>query len=73
VARYWGEVGGTYSGEWRAIGDDGSLLTVSGQAHEHHRKMLQSLPSTTYPLEPVGAPAEVPESQRVSDEPFGQR
>lgn len=43
------------------------------KAHEHHRKLLQSLPSTTYPLEPLGHPAEVPESQRVSDEPFGQR
>ncbi|KAI4211881.1 MAG: hypothetical protein LQ351_005372 [Letrouitia transgressa] len=43
------------------------------QAHENHREMLQGLPSTTYPLEPQGQPAEVPESQRVSDEPFGQR
>ncbi len=43
------------------------------QAHEHHRQLLQSLPSTTYPLEPVGHPAEVPESQRVNDQPFGQR
>ena len=42
-------------------------------AHEHHRKHLQSLPSTTYPLEPVGEPAEVPQQQRVSDEAFGQR
>ena len=43
------------------------------QAHEQHRKFLQNQPSTTYPLEPVSAPAEVPESQRISDEPFGQR
>ena len=52
-----------------------SLSDTDGQwqAHEHHRKLLQSLPSTTYPLEPVGHAAEVPESQRVSDEPFGQR
>ncbi|KAL8873076.1 MAG: hypothetical protein Q9174_001397 [Haloplaca sp. 1 TL-2023] len=42
-------------------------------AHEHHRKHLQSLPSTTYPLEPQGAVGEVPESQRVSDEPFAVR
>ncbi|KAI4175567.1 MAG: hypothetical protein LQ343_001558 [Gyalolechia ehrenbergii] len=42
-------------------------------ANEHHRNYLQSLPSTTYPLEPQGAVGEVPESQRVSDEPFGQR
>ncbi|KAL8910389.1 MAG: hypothetical protein Q9171_004298 [Xanthocarpia ochracea] len=42
-------------------------------AQEHHRKLLQSLPSTTYPLEPQGAVGEVPESQRVSDEPFAPR
>ncbi|MCJ1364039.1 hypothetical protein MMC16_003148 [Acarospora aff. strigata] len=42
-------------------------------AHEHHRKTLESLPSTSFPLEPLGDAAEVPESQRVSDEPFGQR
>lgn len=42
-------------------------------ANEHHRKYLQSLPSTTYPLEPQGAVGEVPESQKVSDEPFAQR
>ena len=46
---------------------------MTGQAHEHHRSYLQSLPSTTYPLEPTGAVGEVNESQRVSDEPFGQR
>lgn len=48
-------------------------LTFSLQAHEHHRKLLQSMPYTTYPLEPLGHPAEVSQSQRVSDEPFGQR
>ncbi|KAF7503760.1 hypothetical protein GJ744_003302 [Endocarpon pusillum] len=42
-------------------------------AHEHHRKYLESLPSTPYPLKPLGDPAEVPESQRVTDEPLGQR
>ncbi|KAF1997043.1 NADH-ubiquinone oxidoreductase, partial [Amniculicola lignicola CBS 123094] len=42
-------------------------------AHEHHRKHLESLPSTSYPLSPVGDAAEVPENQRVSDEPLGQR
>ncbi|KAA6409028.1 MAG: NADH-ubiquinone oxidoreductase [Lasallia pustulata] len=42
-------------------------------ANEHHRSYLQSLPSTSYPLEPVNDRAEVPENQRVSDEPFGQR
>ncbi|EMF12312.1 NADH-ubiquinone oxidoreductase [Sphaerulina musiva SO2202] len=29
-------------------------------AHEHHRKHLQSLPSTTYPLEPTGDAAQIP-------------
>ncbi|KAF2465187.1 NADH-ubiquinone oxidoreductase [Lindgomyces ingoldianus] len=42
-------------------------------AHEHHRKHLESLPSTPYPLGPTGDPAEVPESQRITDEPLGQR
>ncbi|KAF1812344.1 hypothetical protein P152DRAFT_382377, partial [Eremomyces bilateralis CBS 781.70] len=28
-------------------------------AHEHHRKHLESLPSTSYPLEPTGDPAQV--------------
>ena len=43
------------------------------QAHEHHRKLLESQPTTTYPLEPTGDPAEVQETQRITDEPFGQR
>ena len=43
------------------------------QAKNQHRKLLESLPSTMYPLKPLGDPAEVPESQRVSDEPLGQR
>ncbi|MCJ1310461.1 hypothetical protein MMC25_004125 [Agyrium rufum] len=42
-------------------------------AHKRHRKMLQSLPSTSFPLEPMGEPAEVPPEQRVTDEPFAQR
>jgi len=42
-------------------------------AHEHHRKHIESLPSTSYPLNPTGDAAEVPESQRVTDEPLGQR
>ena len=29
------------------------------QANEHHRKHLESLPSTPYPLKPTGDPAEV--------------
>ncbi|KAE9963796.1 hypothetical protein BLS_008905 [Venturia inaequalis] len=42
-------------------------------ANEHHRAYLESLPSTPYPLTATGDPAQVPESQRVSDEPLGQR
>ncbi|KAF2191773.1 NADH-ubiquinone oxidoreductase [Zopfia rhizophila CBS 207.26] len=42
-------------------------------AHEHHRKHLESLPSTSYPLTSAGDPAEVSESQRITDEPLGQR
>ncbi|KAI1917925.1 hypothetical protein LOZ61_000039 [Ophidiomyces ophidiicola] len=42
-------------------------------ANEHNRKFLESLPQTSYPLEPVGHPAEVPESQRVTDGAFEQR
>ncbi|KAF2646877.1 hypothetical protein P280DRAFT_465030 [Massarina eburnea CBS 473.64] len=42
-------------------------------AHEHHRAHLESLPETSYPLSPQGDPAEVNESQRITDEPLGQR
>ncbi|ESZ97189.1 NADH-ubiquinone oxidoreductase [Sclerotinia borealis F-4128] len=42
-------------------------------ANEHHRAHLQSLPVTAYPLEAQGHPAEVNESQRVTDEALGQR
>ncbi|KAF2023480.1 NADH-ubiquinone oxidoreductase [Setomelanomma holmii] len=44
-------------------------------AHEHHRKHLESLPPSElgFPLEPTGDVAEVGESQRVTDEPLGQR
>ncbi|KAK4501980.1 hypothetical protein PRZ48_007790 [Zasmidium cellare] len=31
-------------------------------AHEHHRKHLESLPSTSYPLEPTSNPAQIPAS-----------
>ena len=51
----------------------GRKLANYSQANEHHRAHLKSLPSTSYPLEPLNDPAEVPENQRVSDEPFGQR
>ncbi|KAL3417358.1 zinc-finger domain-containing protein [Phlyctema vagabunda] len=42
-------------------------------ANEHHRAHLQSLPSTSYPLEAQGHEAEIPESQRITDEALGQR
>ncbi|KAH7071165.1 NADH-ubiquinone oxidoreductase [Paraphoma chrysanthemicola] len=44
-------------------------------AHEHHRAHLESLPAEElgFPLEPTGHPAEVGETQRVTDEPLGQR
>ena len=43
------------------------------QAHEHHRKHLESLPSTSYPLGPTNDPAEVEESQQVTDGVLEQR
>ncbi|KAF2113793.1 NADH-ubiquinone oxidoreductase [Lophiotrema nucula] len=42
-------------------------------AHEHNRKLLEAQPTTSYPLGPRGDPAEVQESQRITDEPLGQR
>ncbi|KAL2865067.1 zinc-finger domain-containing protein [Aspergillus lucknowensis] len=42
-------------------------------AHEHHREYLKSLPTTSYPLEPVGDAAEVNESQRVTEGGLEQR
>jgi len=42
-------------------------------AYEHHRKHLESLPSTSYPLVAQGDAAEVPISQRITDEGLGQR
>lgn len=42
-------------------------------AHESHRKFLETLPSPSYPLEPTGDPAEVNESQQVTDRPLEQR
>jgi hypothetical protein len=49
--------------------------TNACQAHEHHRAHLESLPESelSYPLGPKGNAAEVSESQRVTDEPLGQR
>ncbi|CZR61546.1 related to NADH2 dehydrogenase (ubiquinone) complex I 13K-A chain precursor [Phialocephala subalpina] len=42
-------------------------------ANEHHRAHLESLPDTAYPLAPRGDTAEIPESQRITDEALGQR
>jgi len=43
-------------------------------AHNHHRKFLESLPRTEYPLIPTSDPAEVNEQQRVQpNDPLGQR
>lgn len=43
------------------------------QAHEQHRAYLESLPATSYPLKPTEDPAQVNESQRVTDGGFEQR
>ncbi|KAF3396424.1 Lactobacillus shifted protein [Penicillium rolfsii] len=42
-------------------------------AHEQHRAYLESLPATSYPLEPTNDSAEVNESQRVTDGALEQR
>jgi len=42
-------------------------------AHESHRTFLESLPSTTYPLESTEDPAEINESQQATDRPLEQR
>ncbi|KAJ5177278.1 uncharacterized protein N7482_003155 [Penicillium canariense] len=42
-------------------------------AHEQHRSYLESLPATSYPLESTNDPAEVNESQRVTEGGFEQR
>ena len=44
------------------------------QAKESNRKMLESLPSTSYPLEPTGHEAEVPKGyQSNTGKPLEQR
>jgi len=43
------------------------------KANEHHRKHLESLPETAYPLVAQGDAAEIPESQRITNEALGQR
>lgn len=42
-------------------------------AHESHRAMLEAQPQTTYPLESQGHPAETPESQSLTGQPFENR
>ncbi|OJD11078.1 hypothetical protein AJ78_08078 [Emergomyces pasteurianus Ep9510] len=42
-------------------------------ANEHNRKALEAQGQTSYPLEPLGHPAEVNESQRITPEGFEQR
>ncbi|RMX79122.1 hypothetical protein D0867_16517 [Hortaea werneckii] len=43
-------------------------------AHTHHRKFLESLPETSYPLDPIEDPATLPSSERAgktgSTEPY---
>lgn len=58
-----------------AVLQGSGLLTelLGFQAYEHHKQHLQSLPSTPYPLDPLGDNAEVVEPQKVTDEPFAQR
>jgi len=51
------------------------IVTNKKEANEQHRKHLESLPADQlpYPLEAKGNPAEIQESQRITDEPLGQR
>ena len=42
--------------------DNVAFSTNSLQAHHHHRKFLESQPSTAFPLDPTGHPAELPGS-----------
>ncbi|KAL1959905.1 hypothetical protein VTO42DRAFT_573 [Malbranchea cinnamomea] len=42
-------------------------------AHEQHRETLEALPRTPYPLEPLGDPAEVNETQRITEGGYEQR
>lgn len=49
------------------------INTICGQAHEHHRAYLESLPATSYPLKPLGDSAEVNETQRVTEGGWEQR
>lgn len=43
------------------------------QANKHNRKAIEAQGNAPYPLDPTGDPAEINKSQRVTNEPFGQR
>lgn len=45
---------------------EGDVTDGTNQAHTHHKKHIESLPSTTYPLKPTGDPAEVQMPQTPS-------
>lgn len=54
--------------------NSGLCLTLFVQAKESNRKMLESLPSTSYPLKPTGHEAEVPQGyQSNTGKPLEQR
>jgi NADH dehydrogenase (ubiquinone) Fe-S protein 6 len=62
--------------KWHENHDEYLESANKEQAHEHHRKHLESLSPAErggYPLEPTGDIAEVNEAQKVTDEPFAQR
>jgi hypothetical protein len=50
------------------------MLTAQSQAHNKNKAHLESLPSTSYPLQPTGAPEEValPTSPTMKGEIQGQ-
>ena len=49
------------------------MAADQAQAHKHHRKFLESQPSTSYPLAPGNDAAEVDEVQQVTGETITQR
>ncbi|KAK5146173.1 hypothetical protein LTR04_001106 [Oleoguttula sp. CCFEE 6159] len=46
---------------------------MEDQANTHHRKTIEALPHTEYPLDPTSDPAEVPVSQSNTGRPLEQR
>ncbi|KAI9767001.1 MAG: hypothetical protein M1840_005960 [Geoglossum simile] len=63
----------TYCGLPFPYGGMDVLTVEASQASHHHKAHLESLQQTSYPLAAQGDAAEVPESQRVSNEALGQR